>query len=1040
FLQKFTSDGYRLWGTFYGGEGFDVGMEVCTDIFNNIIFTGFTQSRNSMASQGAYKDTLSGIWDAFVGKFDRFGKRLWGTYYGGNSEDNGWGIGSDGNGDIYVTGHTASYEGISTPGAHKRYLTNDELDAFVVKFNKNGIPQWGTYYGGEGEEYGNCGAMDAWGHYIVSGNTLSDTGIVTSDAPQTSRSSQRDAFLAKFNSNGQRLFGTYYGGVGNDYGHGVVVDKEGRLLMTGYTFSTNLTTSLDAQQPSFGGGTDAYVFKLGDAMSLDSIFTADFTDSLCADNDILIPFTVNKEFATGNVFIAHLSDMKGMFREYYNIGSLNSRSSGTITGRIPREVLSGNKYRIRVIGTSPEVLGDDNGLDITIFELPKAEISGPEKVCEFQEARYRTIQAGDLYYKWTVTGGIIISSSVMSEVDVLWGESANASLKVVVTNSITGCVDSAEYMVTVYPALKASNINGAESVCPNNEMTYYSTREEGIENKWEVAGGRIVGDSTDDNVVVYWEEAKFDGTKTGLIRLIQVVGSTGCRDTSEKVIYKRDLPKPFIAGDSVSASNSVKIYRTVSSSKYSYLWTVEGGIVESGGSSNQCYVRWLSAGKGRICLHLKDRETDCEDSVKLDVVIRDDAATVISGSKRVCANTSVEYTVSDTLYTYIWRVSGGELSKNSDSTGKKIMVKWLSDGNAKQGCLFLFRQNKSNGLRDTLVLDIEIMATPVFTLKGNDLVCEGVTQIYRSDRVSNSINSWNVSNGIIFGDATADSIIVFWERDENDNSAFRTGQVDLTKTDTTSFCSTLKSLEVRINKTEKADFAGDTVACENELKVYKSKSSNKNLIYNWHIAGGIIVDNSGDTNIIVKWGKQGKGYVQIVSIGANGCSDSLMRTVTVNKSPEKPIITQSGRTLISSADEGNQWYIGGEIIVGATAKEYTPDKSGLFTVQVSNTKGCISEMSSPFNFDISLVNGNFPQNDIVFFPNPVDDILTININLLNYSRIEIELCDLLGNILYSGSFNQENISIDMSRYSNGVYVLRCESSGIRIYKVLIKSE
>ena len=68
--------------------------------------------------------------------------------------------------------------------------------------------------------------------------------------------------------------------------------------------------------------------------------------------------------------------------------------------------------------------------------------------------------------------------------------------------------------------------------------------------------------------------------------------------------------------------------------------------------------------------------------------------------------------------------------------------------------------------------------------------------------------------------------------------------------------------------------------------------------------------------------------------------------VTVNTTPSAPTIAQSGATLTSSVSSGNQWYLNGNLIPGATAQIYTATQNGTYTVAVTSN-GCTSAASSP---------------------------------------------------------------------------------------------
>ncbi|HPO64285.1 MAG TPA: SBBP repeat-containing protein, partial [Candidatus Kapabacteria bacterium] len=85
--------------------------------------------------------------------------RLWGTYYGGNSDEIGNSVTTDISGSIYLSGTTWSTNAIATTGTHQSTF-GGSVDAFLVKFNSSGVRQWGTYYGGNVADYGNSAITD----------------------------------------------------------------------------------------------------------------------------------------------------------------------------------------------------------------------------------------------------------------------------------------------------------------------------------------------------------------------------------------------------------------------------------------------------------------------------------------------------------------------------------------------------------------------------------------------------------------------------------------------------------------------------------------------------------------------------------------------------------------------------------------------------------------------------------------------------------------------------------------------------------------
>ncbi|MES1250002.1 MAG: hypothetical protein ABUL46_04925, partial [Chitinophaga rupis] len=73
-----------------------------------------------------------------------------------------------------------------------------------------------------------------------------------------------------------------------------------------------------------------------------------------------------------------------------------------------------------------------------------------------------------------------------------------------------------------------------------------------------------------------------------------------------------------------------------------------------------------------------------------------------------------------------------------------------------------------------------------------------------------------------------------------------------------------------------------------------------------------------------------------VSVSNNGCpATSAAMMITVESTPPKPRITRSGKLLVSSAAQGNQWYKNSVALPGETSQQYTPVAEGGYTVMVT---------------------------------------------------------------------------------------------------------
>ena len=103
-----------------------------------------------------------------------------------------------------------------------------------------GLPEraWGTYLGGAGQDAVTTVAVSGAGDVYACGYANSATGIATPGAHQEVLAGDYDAILVKFTPGGERVWGTYLGGVALDVCHTLAIDPEERVLVTGYTNST----------------------------------------------------------------------------------------------------------------------------------------------------------------------------------------------------------------------------------------------------------------------------------------------------------------------------------------------------------------------------------------------------------------------------------------------------------------------------------------------------------------------------------------------------------------------------------------------------------------------------------------------------------------------------------------------------------------------------------------------------------------------------------------------------------------------------------
>ncbi len=242
FILKLDATGARTWSTYYGGLDADSikGVAIQNDYY--IAVAGVTKSTTKISTTGVHQDTLGGMKDAFASVFLMGGDLLWGTYLGGKKDDWANDVTCDSQGNVLLTGHTQSTNGIASDSAFQGYMSGLKFGgAFITKLNSYGEMVYSTYYGGSKDfDYGNAIICDSSNSFIVVGNTKCQSpniSVSSQGAWQKALAGEYDAFAVKFNENNTRVWGTFYGGTASDYGNCLAADVSNNIFIGGKTSS-----------------------------------------------------------------------------------------------------------------------------------------------------------------------------------------------------------------------------------------------------------------------------------------------------------------------------------------------------------------------------------------------------------------------------------------------------------------------------------------------------------------------------------------------------------------------------------------------------------------------------------------------------------------------------------------------------------------------------------------------------------------------------------------------------------------------------------
>jgi hypothetical protein len=333
FIRRYSTAGAVLWTKQFGTDNQDRAEEVAADA-NGLTVTGSTDGR--FYGPG---ETVLGVDDIFVRRYDRTGRVLWTRQFGTSEDESEGDIAAD-SGGLTVVG--------STMGALAGRQRGDG-DVVLRRYSYDGTVLWARQFGTDRAEFGSAVAADSAG-ITVGGGT--DGDLVHPNAGPYS-----DAFIRRYDRQGQILWTRQFGQAGDDNVNSLAADATG-ITAVGYTYETPTEESIS----------QAFIRRYDRQGKLlwSRIFGTE-------DSEIAWGVAQDPEAltVTGYTFGSLDAPSKGSFdvfvRRYSRTGSLLSRRQfGTQDAELGIDVAA-NAAGFAILGHTNGTFGGPNAGDLDVF-------------------------------------------------------------------------------------------------------------------------------------------------------------------------------------------------------------------------------------------------------------------------------------------------------------------------------------------------------------------------------------------------------------------------------------------------------------------------------------------------------------------------------------------------------------------------------------------------------------------------------------------------------------------------------------------------
>ena len=288
----------RIPGVLPPGDTYTIGVGLKVGNDGTIYVVGGTNTIDMPVTPAvtAAQPVIGGEEDAFVARIDptKAGSAglVYCTYLGGALGDFAAAVAIDASGNAFVTGEAQSQIFPTTAGAFQRTHTSGTA-AFVTKLDPAGTTiiystlvsgsQGGSATSGTNYNAPSAIVIDSLGQAYIDGETNAIDFPTTAGVVQPAPAGKNDAFVTELSADGSALvFSTYLGGSESDGLFGIQLDRQGNIVVGGYTGSAN-APMVRAFQPNYVLDIEGWVAELspaGSALLFSSYLAGNNQDSV----------------------------------------------------------------------------------------------------------------------------------------------------------------------------------------------------------------------------------------------------------------------------------------------------------------------------------------------------------------------------------------------------------------------------------------------------------------------------------------------------------------------------------------------------------------------------------------------------------------------------------------------------------------------------------------------------------------------------------------------------------------------------------------
>jgi hypothetical protein len=382
-----------------------------------------------------------------------------------------------------------------------------------------------------------------------------------------------------------------------------------------------------------------------------------------------------------------------------------------------------------------------------------------------------------------------------------------------------------------------------------------------------------------------------------------------------------------------------------------------------------------------------DNSTGCSSTMQLTVTALPLPVVSINGNTSICPGDATTLTASGGSF-YIW--------SNGDTTA-------FTTAAPSATTTYIVDVADNNGCAATDSVTVTVLPAPAVSISGNTSVCNGSPVTLTSSPAVSYLWSTGDTTVTISPVPAASQMYTVSVIDSNG-------------------CVGSDSVNVTVNPLPVITVSGNTTVCAGNSTVLTASGA---TTYVW--------SPSNLTGNTVTLTPTISGPVQVVGTDANGCTNTVTTTITVNPLPNVQISTTTSTVCVDDGPSGfNTMPLSGGVLSGpgVVNNQFSPGTAGIGTHTVTysftDANGCVNSASVVMTVNACVGMTENEALSLHVYPNPAGNQLFVESDM--NGQATIRLYDSRGRVVLTATATETRTQLNTEALSNGIYLLEVMST------------